>query len=266
MRITLRRSSRRQYRSLKCIKVQALYDQDHLFTYFFVILIGFNFQDGVLVENMHDVPYIQDRHLGPEITASMTRVAIELRKQAPEIPIGIQILACGNKQALAVAKAADLQFIRAEGFVFGHVADEGYTDACAGTLLRYRKQIQADDVLVLTDVKKKHSSHAITADITLAETVHAAEFFLTDGVILTGQATGDPADEKDLDNLYGKTKLPILIGSGVTLDNVHTYFPKSNGLIIGSYFKEGGQWQLPLSERRVAEFMERIKELRNQRT
>lgn len=213
---------------------------------------------------MHDVPYVQDRHLGAEITACMTRVAIELRKVAPDLPLGIQILACGNKQALAVAKAANLQFIRAEGFVFGHVADEGYTDACAGTLLRYRKQIDADDVLVLTDVKKKHSSHAITSDITLAETVHAAEFFLTDGVILTGQATGDPADEKDLNALYGRTKLPILIGSGVTLDNVGAYFPKSNGLIIGSYFKEEGQWQLPLSERRVVKFMERIKELRHQ--
>lgn len=213
---------------------------------------------------MHDVPYVQEKHLGPEITASMTRVAIEMRKKGPNLPMGIQILACGNKQALAVAKAANLQFIRAEGFVFGHVADEGYTDACAGSLLRYRKQIQADDVLVLTDVKKKHSSHAITSDVTLGETVHAAEFFLTDGVILTGQATGSPADERELNDLFGRTKLPIVIGSGVTLENVSTYFPKSNGLIIGSYFKEGGQWQSPLSERRVVEFMERIKELRQQ--
>ena len=211
---------------------------------------------------MHDVPYIQDKHLGPEITASMTRVAMELRKLAPDTPMGIQILACGNRQALSVAKAADLQFIRAEGFVFGHVADEGYTNACAGSLLRYRKQIDAEDVLVLTDVKKKHSSHAITSDVSLAETVHAAEFFLTDGVILTGQATGDPADEQELNELSGKTQLPILIGSGVTLENVARYFPKSNGLIIGSYFKENGQWQLPLSERRVAEFMERIRQLR----
>jgi hypothetical protein len=34
-------------------------------------------------------------------------------------------LAAANKAALAVALAADLQFIRAEGFVFSHVADEG---------------------------------------------------------------------------------------------------------------------------------------------
>lgn len=67
-----------------------------------------------------------------------------------------QVLAGGNRQALAVALAARLQFVRAEGFVFSHVADEGWMDACAGPLLRYRRSIGADGVSVWCDVKKKH--------------------------------------------------------------------------------------------------------------
>jgi len=55
-----------------------------------------------------------------------------------------------------VAQAAGADFIRAEGFVFSHVADEGWIDACAGELLRYRCNIRADDILIFTDVKKKH--------------------------------------------------------------------------------------------------------------
>ena len=39
--------------------------------------------------------------------------------------IGTYFAAAANKSALAVAVAAGLQFIRAEGFVFSHVADEG---------------------------------------------------------------------------------------------------------------------------------------------
>lgn len=149
---------------------------------------GGSFQDAVLIENMHDAPYVRDERVGWEIVASMTRVSSEIRRAlSPETPCGIQILASANRQALAVAKAADLQFVRAEGFVFSHIADEGFTDACAGDILRYRKSIGAENVLVFTDVKKKHSSHAITGDVSLAETVHAAEFFLTDGVILTGE-------------------------------------------------------------------------------
>lgn len=135
---------------------------------------------------MHDVPYVQNDKIGVEIIASMTRLSHEIKRISSKTPCGIQVLASGNCQALAIAKAANLQFIRAEGFVFSHVADEGFTDACAGQLLRYRKQIDADDILVFTDLKKKHSSHAITADVSLLETVHAAEFFLTDAVILTG--------------------------------------------------------------------------------
>lgn len=136
---------------------------------------------------MHDVPYVYNQQNGHEVIASMTRLSMEIKQILPKtMPCGIQILASANCQALAVAKAANLQFIRAEGFVFSHIADEGFTDACAGQLLRYRKQIDAENVLVFTDLKKKHSSHAITSDVSLLETVHAAEFFLTDGVILTG--------------------------------------------------------------------------------
>ncbi|XP_066597094.1 uncharacterized protein F13E9.13, mitochondrial isoform X2 [Prorops nasuta] len=155
--------------------------------------------DAVLVENMHDVPYIRSKDLMPETTAMMTRICTEIRKTLPNcMPCGVQVLAGCNKEALAVAQAANFQFIRAEGFVFSHIADEGFIDGSAGNLLRYRKKIGADDILIFTDLKKKHSSHAITSDISLTETAKAAEFFLSDGIVITGFATGCPANKKDL--------------------------------------------------------------------
>ena len=42
--------------------------------------------------------------------------------------------------------------------------------ADAGELLRYRRAIGASDVRVFADIKKKHSAHAITADVDIAET------------------------------------------------------------------------------------------------
>ena len=62
-----------------------------------------------------------------------------------------------NKEALAVAHASGADFIRVEGFVFSHIGDEGWRDSCAGELLRYRKMIDAERVMVFTDIKKKHS-------------------------------------------------------------------------------------------------------------
>ena len=93
-----------------------------------------------------------------------------------------------SRSRIAVGAA----FVRVEGFVFAHVADEGLIESDAGALLRYRRAIGAEGVRVFADVKKKHSAHAITADVDLAETAHAAEFFLADGVIVTGAATGEP--------------------------------------------------------------------------
>ncbi|GLH17249.1 Uncharacterized protein F13E9.13, mitochondrial, partial [Gryllus bimaculatus] len=95
--------------------------------------------DGVLLENMHDLPYIQSKDMGPEVVSVMTAISTNVRALlSPNIPCGIQVLAGANPEAIAIALAAKLQFIRAEGFVFSHVADEGWIDACAGTLLRYR--------------------------------------------------------------------------------------------------------------------------------
>ena len=93
--------------------------------------------DGVVIENMFDIPYLK-REVGPEIVSMMAIICREIKeKYFKNKPVGIQILAGCNKASLAVAYAAGCDFIRAEGFVFGHIADEGYIDADCGDLLRY---------------------------------------------------------------------------------------------------------------------------------
>ena len=136
------------------------------------------------------------------------------------IPCGIQILAGLNKQAIATALEADLQFICAEGFVFGRVAEEELMEACAGPLLRYRKQIGADHISIFSDIKKKHSSHPIKSDVDIVETAKAAQFFMVDGVIVMGTSTGQPADPEAVALVASVGDLPVLVGSGVTPENV----------------------------------------------
>lgn len=117
--------------------------------------------------------------------------------------------------------------------------------------------------MILNDIKKKHSSHSITQDVSLSETASAAKFFLTDGLVLTGRSTGDSTDITDLEELYKmKMNIPILIGSGVTRDNLKEYFGMSDGIIIGSHFKEGGHWTNELSSQNINDFMDRVEELR----
>lgn len=196
---------------------------------------------GIMLENMHDVPYL-NRQVGPEIIASITRVCTEVR-MVTDLPMGLQVLAGANQAALAIAQSAELQFIRAEGFVYGHMADEGFIQSDAGTLLRFRKQIGADQVQIFTDIKKKHSSHALTADVSHEDTLEAAGFFLSDGAIITGTHTGRPVDENVLRNVYNTSSLPILVGSGVTPSGLATIVDSADAFIVGSYFKHQGDWQ-----------------------
>lgn len=219
----------------------------------------------MLIENMHDIPYIKSSKFGPEVVASMTAVASQVQKVLRnKIPVGVQVLACGGKEALAVAKATRCNFIRNEGFVFSHIGDEGFIDSNAGELLRYRKMIDAEDILVFSDIKKKHSSHSITADVSLLDTAYAAQFFQADGLILTGKSTGDVTDLDELRLIHGhqsKLKMPVLVGSGVTKENLHDYVGLADALIIGSHFKHNGLWANELCEDRVAGFMEHLDEL-----
>jgi len=217
--------------------------------------------DAIMLENMHDIPYL-NRKVGPEVVATLTAVCMAV-KSAVDLPIGLQILAGANREALAVALATDLSFIRAEAFVFSHVADEGLMDGCAGSLLRYRKQIGAEQIQLFTDVQKKHSAHAITADLTIAEQALAAEFFLSDGLIITGVSTGAPASDDELVQVRKKVSVPLLIGSGITIDNINQYWSLADAFIIGSYFKESGRWNQPVDGLRVKRFMQVIADLRN---
>lgn len=218
--------------------------------------------DAVLIENMHDVPYLKGG-VGPEITAAMAVVGNAVRQVG--LPTGVQVLAAANREAMAVALAARLDFVRVEGFVFGHVADEGYVDACAGELLRYRRAIGAEHVVVLADVKKKHCSHALTGDVDIAETARAAAFCGCEGVIVTGMSTGVAADPDEVRHVKAATSLPVLVGSGITLENVARYMPHCDGVIVGSHFKADGRWDNPVFAPRVQAFMAHLRELRGSR-
>lgn len=216
--------------------------------------------DALILENMHDLPYLK-RVVGPEITAGMTAAALAVRA-AVDLPLGVQVLAGANKEALAVALGAGCQFIRAEGFVFGHLADEGLMESDAGELLRYRKAIGAEHIKVFTDLKKKHSAHAISADVSLADTAHAAEFFGADGIIITGTATGRPARPEDLQEVRSATHLPVLVGSGIDPENLPRQWDHADGFIVGSWIKKDRKWDAGIDVERSEELVEIAEQLR----
>jgi uncharacterized protein len=202
----------------------------------------------LMIENMHDRPYLKGA-VGPEIVAAMAAVGRAVR-DAVDLPLGVQVLAGANREAIAVALACGGAFVRVEGYVFAHVADEGLIEAGAGELLRYRAALGAGGVAVFADVKKKHSSHALTADVDIVETARAAAFFLADGVIVTGPSTARAADTAEVEAVALGVDLPVLVGSGITPANLAAY-PHADGFVVGSWVKRDGLWSNPLDGERA---------------
>lgn len=222
--------------------------------------------DAVLIENMHDAPYVVGPHQ-PHIVAGMLAAALAVqealepfRRGARTLALGVQVLCCGNREAIAIAHAASGNahggntFVRVENFVFAHVADEGLLPrAEAGELLRYRRQIGATGVAVWADLKKKHAAHAITADVPLRDAVHGAEFFGADAVIITGRATGDPAPLADVRTAKAAAGgMGVAVGSGVTPKTVREVLRVAGAVIVGSALKHDGRWQNDIDPKRAA--------------
>lgn len=209
--------------------------------------------DALLVENMHDAPYLKG-YVEPETVAAMAVVASAVKSQAM-LPTGVQLLAAANLESLGVAVSCGLDFIRAEGFVFAHVGDEGLHESSAAVLLRRRAYLKGEHIRIFADIKKKHSSHAITSDVSLTETARTAEFFGADGVVVTGGFTGDPADARDVESVRLATSAKVLVGSGVTAENIRDYSEHADALIVGSAFKHEGNWRNQVDPERVKRLM-----------
>ena len=212
--------------------------------------------DGVIIENMHDIPYLKGE-VGPEIVAAMTAIGSEVKAECG-LPVGIQILAGANIEAMAVAHAAGLDFIRAEGYAYAHVADEGIIEASAAKLLRYRQMIGAERVQVWADVKKKHSAHAITADVSLGQTAETIEFMSANCVIVTGSVTGEAPQVADVKEAKTHCHLPIFLGSGISESNIEQFYNEADGFIIGTYFKVDGLWSNTVDPARVTRFINKL--------
>jgi membrane complex biogenesis BtpA family protein len=210
--------------------------------------------DGLIVENHGDIPFAKPEHLGPETAAAMA-VMTDAVRRASGLTVGVNVLANGAIQALAVAKAAGASFIRVNQWANAYVANEGFMEGPAAAAARYRAWLQAREVKIFADVHVKHGAHAITADRSIQELARDVEFFDADVAIATGQRTGDSATMEELSTIADGTSLPVAVGSGVTPANVGDIFTVADAVIVASYLKQDGVWWNPVDPDRLRIFM-----------
>lgn len=210
--------------------------------------------DGLIVENMWDLPYFVGRAVPPEESAAQAVAARAVVEEA-SVPVGINVVHNGGVVALAIAVAAGAKFIRVCLLAGAQVWDTGEFDhGCAAELLRKRKELHAEGVKLLCDVDKKHAVRFPGID--LGTHIEWTEFYGADALIVSGRMTGSAPDLDKVRRAKELATRPVLLGSGATEGNVAAFLRYADGVIVGSSLKRGGDPTAPVDEERVKRFVE----------
>lgn len=228
---------------------------------------------GVFAAGGADAVVVQDQTVSlagdgdPAIVAPFAIAARAVRAAFPALPLGIIANHHGSRTPLAVAKAADAQFVRLKVYVGAMVKAGGIEQGCAVDALRYRAEIGADEVAIVADVFDRTGTPL--GDATIEEASDwAARIGRADALVLTGR---DFESSLDLIDRVRAARVgrPLLLGGGATTGNVATAVRHADGVIVSSALKrtEGTAEEIrarPWDERVVAQFVKACREARAQ--
>ncbi|MFZ0521481.1 MAG: BtpA/SgcQ family protein [Candidatus Acidiferrales bacterium] len=216
--------------------------------------------DGLVVENMWDLPYFVGSDVKPEATAAQAVAAAEVVKNFA-VPVGINVIHNGGLVCLAIAVAARARFIRVCILTGARVWDTGEFDhGCAAELLRKRKELEAGGIHIFADVDKKHS--VPFPGIDLQTHIQWTEFYGADALIVSGKFTGNAPDVEKVREAKQLATRPVLIGSGASAENAAAFLRYADGIIVGTSLKVDGVMENPVDVKRVRALMEQVRSVR----
>ncbi|MBT5532823.1 BtpA/SgcQ family protein, partial [Candidatus Poribacteria bacterium] len=210
--------------------------------------------NGIIVENFGDVPFFPAAV--PAVTvAAITALTRAVRDEIrAAVPVGVNVLRNDANAALAVATVAGAEFIRVNVHAGAMVTDQGIIQGRAAETLRERTRLGAS-TLIFADVAVKHAA-PLGSDVPIAELAEEAfERGLADAIIVTGAGTGKQTSRDDLTRVRDALPdAPLLVGSGVTVDDVRDVVRIADGVIVGTALKRDAAVTNPVDEERARAF------------
>ncbi len=214
--------------------------------------------DSVMFCNENDRPYVFT--VGPETVAAMSAVIGQLRNSIT-VPFGVDVL-WDPRAALAVAKATGALFVR-EIFTGAYGSDFGIWNTSPGETLRYRSQIGANGVRILTNISAEFAAPLVERPIDVVAR-GVALISLADAVCVSGPMTGASVDSSQLRTVCNA--LPdtaVFANTGVNESTVAEILSLADGVVVGTSLKVDGITWNPVDEDRARRFMTRVTEMRS---
>ena len=209
--------------------------------------------DTVMFCNENDRPYVFDA--GLETVAAMSAVVGALRDEIGG-PFGVDVL-WDPRAALAVAKATGAAFVR-EIFTGVYASEFGLWNASPGEALRYRRQIDAGSVRILTNISAEFAAPLAERAIgTVARGVGLIA--LADGICVSGPMTGASVDTSQLREVRDAVPDGIVFANtGVNEGSVADILAIADGVVVGTSLKVDGITWNPVDPARARRFMEQV--------
>ena len=168
-------------------------------------------------------------------------VVVKAVRDATRLAVGANLLRNACTEALSIASVTGADFIRCNVVIGAYVTDQGIIEGCAAELARLRRTL-THDVAVLGDIHVKHAAPLFDVPIEDAA-ADLAERGGADAVIVSGSRSPDPPSFERVAAVRETVDVPVLIGSGVSLENVAGFYERADGVLIGETdFKVGGVW------------------------
>ncbi len=229
------------------------------------------------MENLGDNPY-RKRVLDPLAILSMGIVVREVVRST-SLEVGVNMLRNSGREAYSIAVASGARFIRVNSLIETIVSDSGIIEPEAPRLSTIRRNYPG--VEVYADIAVKHSislNYVLSiveseAIIRRAGTSGGLQDYLgeivrdyierggADALIVTGLRTGEPPSPDFLKIIKKNSPIPVFVGSGASPENIEELARYSDGVIVGSYIREGGKAGKPLDPERARRFIEKIRSL-----
>lgn len=203
----------------------------------------------MLFENFGDVPF--SKTAGPETIAAMSFVVAEVVREV-NLPFGVNVLRNDPIAALGIAAATGALFVRVNVHTGSMVTDQGVIEGMAAETLRKRRELGIEHVAIFADHLVKHASPLAPVD--LVQSAKDLRFRgLADAILVTGAATGAPANPGKLATLrLALPEAPLVVASGVSEENAARWRDIVDGVIVGTSLKFGGEVSEPVDPARVA--------------
>ena len=193
----------------------------------------------------------------PARLAALTLIAAAVVEATrPDFIVGIQIMKNALEASIAVAKVVGADFVRATAFIGATNSQFGVLRGDPYRLLSYRKQIGAESVAIVADIRTQHFSWA-EGTPPLGRIAKWAKEAGADAVCV-----GDPDDAVTL-ALLGEIRsrvpdLPVVISGHTTPTNAAQLLPAAEGAFVGTCLQRSG-WSGRIDESLVRAYMASVR-------